>query len=60
MSKREDEIQKLLRHAFVCLQNSKCNCVNLIQNFLQTDKKSLDWAKKQKQDYHTPIGERDV
>jgi hypothetical protein len=46
---REDKIQQLLRHAFGCLQKSKCNCKKLIQEFLQSDEVSLNWAKKLKQ-----------
>ncbi len=47
---REDKIQSLLRHAFVCscLENHKCSCSKNIQEFLQNDEISKKWAKSQK------------
>ncbi len=46
---REKDIQNLLRHAFRCLQNSNCSCSENIKEFLQKDKVSLGWAKKQEE-----------
>ncbi len=49
---REDEIQKLLRHAFMCTsKNHKCSCAKNIQTFLLNDKVSLKWAERQKKLY---------
>jgi hypothetical protein len=38
MNKREETIQNLLRHAFVCLSGNSCSCAKNIQDFLRSDK----------------------
>ena len=45
MRTREDTIQNLLRHAYVCSLDYDCNCSNRIREFLKEDKISLQWAK---------------
>lgn len=57
MSKREDKIQRLLRHAFGCSHNNKmhCSCASNIREFLLSDKTSLAWAKKIKDSYEQQI-----
>lgn len=51
---REDKIQKLLRHSFVCHSNlrhkglSNCSCADNLTEFLTKDKRSIEWANKQK------------
>ena len=49
---REGKIQRLLRHAFGCIHNqgSHCSCSKNIQEFLQTDEVSLEWASRKKKE----------
>lgn len=48
IEEREIKIQKLLRHAFVCLQKSNCTCSRNIKDFLSNDTISLKWVKEAK------------
>lgn len=55
--KRENEIQRLLRHAFGCLKDNPCSCKKNIQKFLQTDKTSLEWVEEIKKEMSEPLKE---
>lgn len=43
---RENRIQSLLRHAFVCSHNKDCSCARNIKDFLQNDKISKEWVEE--------------